>query len=89
LKKEVSPIEFQALPNSIKVAANTTAILNVAAKLKNSYQLANAGVEAKKNAKPEKYNHMLIAKIKDTQIMFSFIIEASVLESQGGANNMS
>ncbi len=39
--------------------------------------------------KPEKYNHLLIAKIKDTQVMFSFIIEATVIEQTGPANAMS
>jgi hypothetical protein len=78
------------MPNNVKVAANSTAILNIVAKLKNSYQLASIGKETSGASAPaEKYNHLLIAKIKDTQIMFSFIIEASVLESQGGANNMS
>ena len=77
------------MPNNVKVAANSTAILNIVAKLKNSYQLASIGKEGAAPATAEKYNHLLIAKIKDTQIMFSFIIEASVLESQGGANNMS
>jgi hypothetical protein len=37
----------------------------------------------KKNA--ERYNHLLIAKIKDTQVMFSFIIEATVIEGVAGA----
>lgn len=40
-----SPIEFGAMPNNLKVAANSTAILNIVAKLKNSYQLANIGRE--------------------------------------------
>lgn len=71
------------MPSNVKVPANGTAILNIAAKLKNSYQLANIGKEQPnpKNHKTEKYNHLLIAKVKDTQIMFSFIIEASVLEN--------
>jgi len=37
----------------------------------------------------EKYNHLMIAKIKDTSIMFSFILEVSVLENSGNANAMS
>ena len=28
----------------------------------------------------EKYNHLLIATVKDTNIMFSFYVEASVIE---------
>lgn len=78
------------MPSNAKIPANGTAILNIAAKLKNSYQLASIKEgEAPKNAKPERYNHLLIAKVKDTQIMFSFIIEASVIESSGPANAMS
>jgi hypothetical protein len=37
----------------------------------------------------EKYNHILLCKIKDTQIMFSFIIEASLLEDQNKGAAMS
>jgi hypothetical protein len=48
-----------------------------------------AVTETQKFARPEKYNHLLIAKIKDTQIMFSYIIEASVIENSGPANAMS
>lgn len=86
-----SPIEFQAVPSTMKVAANGAAILNISAKLKNSYQLASISREQSVPSKPrsEKYNHLLIAKVKDTQIMFSFIIEASVLDSQGSGNMMS
>jgi len=78
------------MPSNIKVPANGTAILNIAAKLRNSYQLAaiRADPLAKPNSKPERYNHLLIAKIKDTQIMFSFIIEASVIDQNGPANAM-
>ena len=74
------------MPSNIKIAAGSSGILNVVAKLKNSYQLASIG---KDNNRSEKYNHLLVAKIKDTQIMFSFIIEASVIESSGNGNNMS
>ena len=81
------------MPNNVKVAPNGTTILNIVAKLKNSYQLSNnksdSEGDTKQVAKSEKYNHLLIAKVKDTQIMFSFIIEASVIEAAGGANNMS
>ncbi len=37
----------------------------------------------------EKYTHLLIGKIKDTSIMFSYIIDASVVEQTGPANGMS
>jgi hypothetical protein len=41
---------------------------------------------ARKNAATEKYTHLLIGKVKDTQIIFSYIIEASVVEQTGPAN---
>ena len=28
----------------------------------------------------EKYNHLLVGKVRDTQMMFSFIVEASIIE---------
>jgi hypothetical protein len=37
-------------------------------------------MEVKKHQKTEKYSHLLIAKVKDSQIMFSFFIEASIVE---------
>jgi hypothetical protein len=83
-------VEFTAVPNSIKIAANSSAVLNIVAKLKNSYQLANIGKEESEPASPvEKYTHLLIARVKDTQLMFSFIIEASVLESSSKDGAMS
>lgn len=81
-KPSQSPIEFVAMPSNVKVPANGQAIVNIAAKLKNSYQLSSIGKEQpSRKQKTEKYNHLMIAKVKDTQIMFSFIIEASVLEA--------
>jgi len=86
-----SPVDFSAVPNTIKIGANSSAILNIVAKLKNSYQLANISKEGIDSALApvEKYNHLLIAKVKDSQLMFSFIIEASVLESNGKDGGMS
>lgn len=40
-------------------------------------------MEPHKGGKPQVFNHLLIARIKDTQIMFSFIIQASVVEESG------
>lgn len=74
-----SPVEFQAVPSGVKIQAGANGILNVSAKLKNSYQLA-----AKEEEPQEKYHHLLIGKVKDTQVMFSFIVEASVIKSSGG-----
>ena len=28
----------------------------------------------------EKYNHLLVGKVRDTQMMFSFIVEASIID---------
>jgi hypothetical protein len=50
---------------------------------------SSTSTETQKYTRPEKYNHLLIAKIKDTSIMFSYIIEASVIENSGPANAMS
>ena len=65
--------------------------MTITAKLKNSYQLAMMSKQnsrkseepEKKSQKPEKYSHMLIGKVKDTQIMFPFITEVSLIESNG------
>lgn len=94
-----SPVEFSvSAPSTMKIPSNGSVILNIQAKLKNSYQLQNLkdAKAAQTNAalaqamkRPEKYNHLLIAKIKDTQVMFSFIIEATVIEQQGPMNAMS
>ena len=105
-----SPIEWTVSPSSIKIPANSqTTMLNVVAKLKNSYtikhqplkksnsggqeedekgalnggrqlQRSNTTVEFKQQ-KTEKYSHLLLGKVKDSQIMFSFFVEATVVES--------
>jgi hypothetical protein len=66
----VSPIEFVAVPSTIKIPANGNIILNIAAKLRNSYQLAALKDEKSPSdssfSRPERYNHLMIAKIKDT-----------------------
>lgn len=98
---KTSPIEFSVVPPStMKVPGNDgSIILNIQAKLKNSYQLQtlkdakaalnNPALAALQKKRPEKYNHLLIAKVKDTQVMFSFVIEATVIEATGPANAMS
>ena len=35
----------------------------------------------------EKYNHLLIARVKDSDVMFSFVIEASIVEVERSANS--
>jgi hypothetical protein len=63
----MSPLDFVPSPSSIKIPANGQTILNIGAKLKNSYQLANINNNTEPSKiKAEKYNHLLIAKIKDT-----------------------
>ncbi len=95
----MSPIEFSLNPGGVlKIPANGgTNTLNLTAKFKNSYQLLclkkekeamdnTAAMTARKSAAAEKYTHLLIGKVKDTQIIFSYIIEASVVEQTGPAN---
>jgi hypothetical protein len=95
-----SPLEFSVVPpTTMKVPPNGgSIILNIQAKLKNSYQLQNLKDAKAISQNPhlallpkkiEKYNHLMICKIKDTQVVFSFFIEASVIESTGPANAMS
>ncbi len=76
---------------TLKVPANGgTNTLNLTAKFKNSYQLLCLKAEKaaltsgkKDTSRQEKYTHLLIGKVKDTSIMFSYIIEASVVEQTG------
>ena len=35
----------------------------------------------------EKYNHLLVGKVRDTQLMFSFFIEASIIDVDANAGN--
>jgi len=41
--------------------------------------------QSMKGSSVEKYNHLLIATVKDTQIMFSFYVEASIIEADKSA----
>ena len=34
----------------------------------------------------EKYNHLLVGKVRDTQMMFSFIVEASIIDTDKALN---
>lgn len=91
-----SPIDWTITPATLKIPANSvTTMLNVSAKLKNSYtikkspplkktnsekseeegslelsapqlQRSNTMEVKKQQSKTEKYNHLLIGKIKDT-----------------------
>lgn len=51
-------------------------ILQMSAKLKNSYTLDQRNKSAQDI---ELYSHMLIGRVKDTPLMFSFFIEASII----------
>ena len=87
----ISPIDFTIAPGGVfKIPANGTNTLNLTAKFKNSYQLLCLKAEkaALSSGKPdtpkaEKYSHLLIGKVKDTSIMFSYFIEASIVEQNG------
>lgn len=89
----ISPIDFTIAPGgTLKVPANGTNTLNLTAKFKNAYQLLclkaekaalDSGKKEKLGGQSEKYTHLLIGKVKDTSIMFSYIIEASVVEQNG------
>lgn len=107
--KSQSPIDFSInhTPSIIKIPAHQGPVMiNVIAKLKNSYQLdisqdqstalkrANSiqdtdngdslvetSPKRMDSSNVEKYNHLLIATVKDTQIMFSFYVEASIIEA--------
>ena len=87
----VSPIDFTIAPVGVfKVPANGTNTLNLTAKFRNAYHLLclkaeKAALSSGKQDTPkaEKYSHLLIGKVKDTSIMFSYFIEASIVEQNG------
>jgi len=58
------------------VASNTVGLLNITAKLKNSFLLKQKEDEENDciSKNKEFYNHMLVGRIKDTNNMFSFIL---------------
>jgi len=61
----------------VKVPGGQNTILNVTVKMKNSFLLHK---RPEGQNKPQVFNHLLIARIKDTQIMFSFVVQASIVE---------
>lgn len=73
-----SPLELTATPSLVKVPGGQNTILNVTVKMKNSFLLHKR--PEGQNKLPQVFNHLLIARIKDTQIMFSFVVQASVVE---------
>jgi hypothetical protein len=99
-KPEQSPCDLQCVPANAKIPAGGNVIVTITAKLKNSYQLAQLSKQnskqseeekkgSNKNLKPERYSHMMIGKVKDTSIMFPFITEVSLIESNGKEAGMS
>ena len=109
-------------PNHVNIPAGAQSVmLNISAKLKDSYQIekqkqqelpiarafsfnvpptprkdGSAAIQRcyseKENEEQhrkrmlatniEKYNHLLIAKVRDSQFIFSFIIEASIIDNE-------
>jgi hypothetical protein len=97
-KPDTSPCDLQCVPATAKIPAGGSTIITMTAKLKNSYQLAMLSKQNSKKSeespktlhpKPERYSHMLIGKVKDTQLMFPFITEVSLIESNGKEAGMS
>lgn len=78
-----SPVEFLLQPNQVKINNAVQSFLNITAKFKNSYQLqedqSDQKLQKNKN-KPEIYNHLLIGRIKDTHIMFSYVVQVSLID---------
>jgi len=78
-------------PSSLKVGPTNQALLNVTAKFKNSYMLQeqenskNLEESGRKTKGPtEMFNHLLLGRVKDTHIIFSFIIQASLVSAGTG-----
>ena len=73
---------------------NAQALLNVTGKFKNSYLLQeqenkklqqdSGEVKKKRKGKRETFNHLLVGRVKDTHIHFSFIIQASIVNAEDG-----
>ena len=76
-----SPIEFSVSPAVVKVGSEIHSILNVTAKFKNSYLLNMANPHTQKPASAL-FNHLLIGRIKETQVLFSFIVQAFIIEPE-------
>lgn len=46
-------------------------------------QSADAVLERKRVKRGEVFNHLLIGRIKDTNIMYSFIVQCTLVENSG------
>ena len=73
-----SPLDFSVSPNVIQVGPGVQSILNVTCKFKNSY-LLQENENRQSNSKCTRsaghlFSHLLIGRIKDSSILFSFIV---------------
>ena len=73
-------------PNIIKVGTQAQSFLQVTAKFKNSYLMKP--LETTTKGKPEVYSHVLVARIKDSQIMFSYIVQVTIIEGEASPGMM-
>ena len=84
MSQNASPIELVANPSTIKVGPDVQGLLNITAKFKNSFIIDQENFKDKKALKKinkkQFFSHLLIAKIKDTPLMFSFIIKVSLID---------
>lgn len=73
----ISPIEFSLQPNKIKINSQAQTFLTVCAKVK---QPKKKDEVVPKVQPHEQYNHVLVGVVKDTSIIFSYILQVSVIE---------
>ena len=64
------------------------ALLNVTAKLKNSFLMENeeAPSHIRKHLKKQVFSHLLIGRVKDTNMMFSFILKIGLIDGDQPSN---
>lgn len=93
-KEDPSPVTFSIENKVMIVPAGCQAIsLKLTAKISNDYQFAQNSQQsplstlfiesdqkapAQSSSLLERFNHLLIAKIRGTQVMFPFIVEATI-----------
>ena len=84
MAQTASPIELVANPSVVKIGSNVQGLLNITAKFKNSFIIDQENFKDKKLLKKinkkQFFSHLLIAKIKDTPLMFSFIVKISLVD---------
>lgn len=67
---EEPPVELGVQPSTIRIEAGQKNLTNITAKLKHSELKAIKG----KTNKDKRYNFMLLARIKDTVVRFSYFV---------------